>query len=123
MKKLIIILTGGFSLFILLPSYNASELLNVKITWSFSENTPSDHVVEFADTTFTVPAGKTQTIVAELRGGSNGNFIFATRGWGFLGQKLLVDGKEVPPSRITRFNEKGRMIIFDIHRAPWSICV
>jgi hypothetical protein len=66
------------------------------VYWSIQETTPKDHIVTIQDLSFTVPSGQSVKQALRLKGGGRVAVVYSVRGWGFLGQKLKVDGKEIP---------------------------
>lgn len=101
-----------------LPTIRYQANVEVDVTWSVRETEPKDHVVTVADDSFTIPAGGTIMRSQRFRGGGETGLGLRKRGWGFSGQKLIVDGEVVSLSRIRSSDVKGSWEFFGIGRPP-----
>jgi hypothetical protein len=97
-----------------LPFLRTSSRVDVDVNWSVQEATPTDHSVTIRDLSFTVPAGQSVNKTVSLKGGATAAVLWSIRGWGFLGQQIKVDGKEIPLNQIRTANRRGefRILIF-----------
>jgi hypothetical protein len=101
-----------------MPIIRHQSYYDVEVDWSFQEATPTNHTVTIQGDTFVVPAGKSVLQVHRLKGGGSAALVYANKGWGFLGQQLVVDGEEVSLSRIHRSNERGTLRILGMGFSP-----
>ena len=100
-----------------IPFLRFQSRIEVDVSWSIQEASPTDHTVTIQDLSFTVPAGQSVKQPLRLKGGGSAAAVYAIRGWGFIGQELKVDGKEVPHHRIRATNERGTLRIFGFGQA------
>ena len=91
---------------------------DVDVTWKIRESTPQDHRITFQDKSFVIPAGQSARQTHRLWGGSNGGLLYTVRGWGFLREKLKVDGEEISSSRIQRSSVHGKWKILGMALSP-----
>jgi hypothetical protein len=101
-----------------IPFLQVQSRIEVDVNWSIQEAAPTDHTVTIQDLSFTIPAGQSVKQQLQLKGGGSAAAAYAVRGWGFIGQQLKVDGKEVPLDRIKTANKRGALRILGFGRAP-----
>lgn len=100
-----------------IPFVRVESRIEVDVNWSIQEAAPTDHTVTIQNLSFTVPAGQSVKQPLQLKGGGSAAAVYAVRGWGFIGQQLKVDGKEVPLDRIKTANKRGALRILGLGRA------
>ncbi len=100
-----------------IPFLRVQSRIEVDVNWSIQEAVPTDHTVTIQNLSFTVPAGQSVKQALELKGGGTGAILYAIRGWGFLGQQLTVDGREIPLHQIRRANSRGELRILGMGRS------
>ena len=99
------------------PFIRVQSRIDVDVNWSIQEATPSDHTVTIQNLSFTVPAGQSVKQALQLKGGGRGAILYAVRGWGFRGQQLTVDGREIPLHQIRTSDSRGELRILGIGRS------
>jgi hypothetical protein len=101
-----------------IPFLHSQNRIEVEVNWSFRETVPTAHEVTIQGSTFTVPPGETVKQTHKLKGGATVAILYAIRGWRLSGQKLIVDGEEVPLSRIQSSDKRGKLVVLGISRSP-----
>ena len=99
-----------------IPFLRVQSRIDVDVNWSIQEAAPTDHTVTIQGLSFTVPSGQSVKQPLQLKGGGRAAAVYAVRGWGFIGQQLKVDGKEVPLDRIKTANKRGTLRILGFGR-------
>lgn len=100
-----------------IPFIRFESRIDVDVNWSIQEAAPTDHTVTIQNLSFAVPAGQSVKQALELKGGGTGAVLYSIRGWGFIGQQLTVDGRELPLHRIRKANSRGELRILGIGRS------
>jgi len=114
-KKLAILTAlGGLCI----PFIRFQSRPEVVVNWTFRETKLTAHTIKLRDQTFTVPAGQSAKRSLRLKGGGRAALIYRIEGWGFHGQQIEVDGKEMPLGRIQIMKKNGNLRILGISRSP-----
>lgn len=100
-----------------IPFVRVQSLIEVDVNWSIQEAIPKDHTIALQNLLFTVPADQSARQPLQLKGGVIAAAVYAVHGWGFIGQQLTVDGKDVPLDRIKTSNRRGEFRILGFGRA------
>jgi hypothetical protein len=100
-----------------IPFIRFQNRVDVDVNWSIQEAAPTNHTVTIQNLSFTVPAGRSVKQALELKGGGTSAALYTIRGWGFVGQHLRVDGREIPLNQIRRANSRGELRILGIGRS------
>ena len=101
-----------------MPWIHYSGRIDVKVTWSFQEATPTEHTVTLQDKSFSIPAGRSVTRVHNLSCSGTSTPFGSTRGWSFLGQRLMVDGEEIFFNQVHTSQKTGEIRVLGMGSPP-----